>query len=216
MPQYRGTVQAGTWVRDEQAVVMADAMWSLARYAVFGGPKPSAKELELVNGPKLAKLSELDLKVPIEQAAKRVMAEFPWASCQTINDLNKKETQMVCKIEVDHPLIKEVHLAWPNGAAASIEAAAFAFTEPEPKGSAAPGAIQGCLDKALGAGQDVVTDHATGKSQHSWQLDRAGDKATIESYGLSLDAPDGRDLTVTPAWVGRFAAVVTALDACRP
>lgn len=213
-PQYRGTIQVSTWVRDDDAIPIINALWSLARYAAFGSPKPTADELTLVNGPPLTKLAGLDLTVPIEQAAKRVTAAFPWANCQTINDITRNKTQMVCKIEVDDALVREVALSWSHAAQASIEAAAFVFAKSDGGGSAKDG-ISACLDDALGPGQDVVIDHATGASERRYALGDAGDQAVIERYGLSLAAPDSHDVTVTPRWVTRFPAIVAALDGCE-
>jgi hypothetical protein len=213
MPQYRGKLDVMTWLPDERAKTMANALWALARYAVFGSPEPTAEELGLINGPPLKKLAELDVRVPIERAAKTTTAAFAYAVCQTINDLMTKKIQMVCKLDVDDALVKEVALAWSNSEGASIEAAAFVMHDPQ-GGASAPGALSGCLDAALSAGKDEVIDHATGASKRWWPIDKAGDKVSLESYGVSIAAPEQRDAKVVPAWVGRFAGIVKALDDC--
>lgn len=211
-PRIRGKLDVMTWLPDERAKVMADALWALARYAVFGSPEPTAAELASINGPPLKTVAGVDVRVPIEKAKDTVTAALAYASCQSMNDLMTKKSQMVCKVDVDDALVKEVALAWSNSANASIEAVAFVMHRPE-GGAAAPGTMGACLDAALGAGRDEVIDHATGAKKRTWPLE-AGNEVSLESYGVSVAAKDPRDAAVVPAWTSRFADIVKALDDC--
>jgi hypothetical protein len=208
MPQYRGSLQVMTWLPDARAKAMANALWSLAKFAAFGSPEPSNHELSLVNGPPLGRLTAFDIATPIEGAAKSFAAAFPYGGCETTRDLVTKKTQMTCKVDTNHPLFKEVALAWTNAENARVEAASFVLSDAERRAD-----VSACLDKELGRGQDLVVDHASGASQRTWRLDQ--DLATMESHALILKAAEQRDPTSAPAWAARFGAIVAALEACK-
>lgn len=215
MPQYRGTIHVATWIKDdEQAKAMADALWAVAQYAAYGKPKPKKKLLKLVNGPSLKQAAELDLDLPIEKATKGFTKAFPFGECNTIKDINKDKTQLVCKADVDHPLLEEAYVAWPNGEKARVEAATFKFSRRE-GGKDVPDTIGDCLDSALGKGEKIVLDHASGDGKRAWKLGKAGDQVLLDDFTVSIAPPDEHDPTKKPGWTKQYADVVKALDGCK-
>jgi hypothetical protein len=78
------------------------------------------------------------------------------------------------------------------------------------------GVAEGCLDAALGEGEDVVVDHASGASKKTWKLGEAGDAIVLDEHLLELRPPAERELTEVPKWTEHLPAVVKALADCKP
>ena len=214
-PRNGGSIQVATWEKDDaRAKALADAFWAAARYGIFGSPEPSAEELALVNGPTLATAAGLDPTVAIESASKAFQAQLPAGACQTQTNLTTSRNRMVCSAEVNHPLVSKIEFAWRNGAKALADCAALTLARTSRDDNSAASTLSACLDTALGPGQDVVVDHATGQSHRTWTLAPAGDAAVLDGYALRLDAPAGHDPVQAAGWSGRFREIVTAVDGC--
>jgi len=207
-------IQVDTWLRDERAIELADALWAAARYAAYGKPKPTKQQLRLINGPQLKDAAKLDVGVRIEKASKSFAKKFPHGACDSITNINTKKTQLVCKVEVDHPLLAELYVAWPNGEKASVEAVTFKLAKRK-GGANASNAVGKCLDGALGEGEKIVTDHASGAGKRAWKLGKAGDQVVLDDNTVSIAPPEKHEPTQKPGWTKHFADVVEALDGCK-
>ena len=190
---------------------LAEAMLAAVKHATLDGPVPTAAQLRSLNGPSLGDVARFDAAVPIEGASAAFARAFPDGKCGTIDDLLAKRTELVCTIDVDDPRIREVRLAWPSTAKAHLGSAALAWWTQTSKTSAYP---IGCLEQALGPGEQKVTDFASGSGQLVWKLGARGDTLTLDGGSLTFGARDGVAPGEIPDWVAHYAKVVDAVAAC--
>ncbi len=183
----------------------ANAYWAVALYLVYGKTRPTAEQLELVNGPKLASLAQLDLRMRAGAASDGGLAKLTSSTCSVTPF--KDEKLVSCAIDVDDPLVDKLTLKWFDSASdgASIESAAFAFHRPRASGTV-DSHVGACIDHAIADGRSP--------SKTRWQLDSAGDSVALYEHELVIKAPDDRTKDAPPPWAEYFPAIVKALATC--
>jgi len=192
---------------------LADALWAVARYGVFGQPKPSAAQLQRVKGPSLSKMREFDLAVPIESAASASQKLFTDSFCWRRTNPESKQEELNCAVDIAHPLFSEFSLTWPNSAAARPVGGFFVIADRGDDSAAAT--VSACLDRAFGPGKKQVRDHASGSGSRIWSLDTAGDRVALDRDTVHIESAAGHSPTKPASWSGAFAALVDALAACK-
>jgi hypothetical protein len=210
-PMYRARIQLMTWVAGERGIAAANAFFSALRYAALDGPELTPAELRIVAGTPLAEAARFDVLVPIDTGAKRFAEAFPTGECQTQTDLSTQRTELVCTVELAHPIFAEARYAWPSVTKAHLQRVTFLT----PKGAAPRSDPGGCLASALGGpGEKKVVDFASGQSQLSWRLGTRGDRVVFDGPTVEVLAPDGAKPEETPAWTTHYTKIVDALVKC--
>lgn len=211
-PLMSGSIQVSTWERDDaRARALANAFWSLARHAAYGGAEPSDAALALVNGPKLGEAAKLAPLPAIEGAAEGFRGVFAGGACATSTNLADGKTRLSCEVDVDHAFVRKLGIEWPNGAGTKPEAVRFTLAKAE-GAEVAPGAISACLDKALGPGEKLVVDHATGESKLCWKLPKGGGELSLDAYAIVLR---GAGEPAPPSWLDGLPELLSALAVCE-
>ncbi len=182
------------------------AFWAAARFAALDGPSPTAAQIELVNGPALRTVTRLDHALTVEQVAGEINRTFPAGRCST-------QAGVVCQVDVDHPIVKEVRWRWPNAVKGRVREATFSLRSPR-DAAKIERAIAGCLQSVLGSGEESVTDYVKGTRTWIWRIGERGDKATLAPGSLRLSEPDDAKPEAPAGWPDRFAEIVGALDRC--
>ncbi len=203
-------IEIMTWVDDDaRANEAADAGWAAARYLAYGGDRPPEEVLRRLRGPSLLELGALDVTAPVGKAIEAVHAVAPDAACHTVTDMMTKATQLQCTVDVAHPLIDKVTLAWPNESDATIARAILKYESGE--GISLSGTVTKCLDTSLGSGEKEVTDHATGDGFVTYPLGEAGDRVEVHEYVLNISGPDEGPAS----WPAELDRLMKAIDGCR-
>jgi len=205
-----------TWIRDKpEAQRRANAMLAIARYGLFEGEQPDASVLRLVRGQSLAAAGEIDVSVPVERAAAAVQKVFPTAGCDTVTDMMTKQTGLRCKVQVDHPFIRDVYFGWPNEAKGKIRYVQIVIDGTK-KLKSLQDPASACLTPLLGAGETVVTDHAKGTGHLRFELGPAGDHVRVDPAVVRIGGDPERAADAPATWTQRLPAIAKALSDCEP
>ncbi len=188
------------------------AMWAVGRAALLEGDAPTAAELALVNGPKLSDVAALDTNVTVEQVVDEVQKKLPAAWC-------RMQAGLMCVVDIDDALVSDVHLTWPNALRARLQQLRLKL--PRSADAAAARAIAGCLEPALGAGEEKVVDYVRGTRTFTWSVS-GGDKKkklidtiVLGNGYLTVDADASTPADQGAAWTAKMPALFAALQTCR-
>ena len=182
------------------------AFWAAARFAVLDGPSLTPAQVEMVNGPALRAVLRLDRALTVEQVTGKINDVFPAGRCFS-------QTGVICQVDVDHPLVREVLWRWPNAVKGRLREATLALRA-HADAVKTQRAVAGCLQPILGAGDESVTDYVKGTRTWTWNIGKQGDQATLTAATLRLSEPEDAKPDAPATWPERFAGVIDALDRC--
>ncbi|MDC0746409.1 hypothetical protein [Polyangium mundeleinium] len=182
-----------------QAKVQLVAVWKLVLHAVFGaGSGPTVEEARWIGAPHpFAALETIDLTTTVDKAAATLTQKFPGASLSTFIDLS-------VTVSVDHPLLRNAELSYPNEKGGTLRTAAMRGTKAFPERREA---LVACLEGKLGKAKVEDRDYLAKKRDYEFALGkmwlRIGEnEARVHWLPGRLSAPD-------------WKRIVGALSACR-
>ncbi|MDI1449349.1 hypothetical protein [Polyangium sp. 6x1] len=170
-----------------QAKTQLVAAWKLVLHAVFGaGSGPTPEEARWIGAPHpFAALETIDLATTVDKAAATLTQKFPGAALSTFIELG-------VTVSVDHPLLRDAELSYPNEKGGTLRTAALHGTKAFPERREA---LVGCLEGKLGKAKAQDRDYLNKKRDYEFTVGKIwldiGEKdARVHWFPGRLNAPD--------------------------
>ncbi len=197
-----------------------NALFAIGRAAALDGPAPTPADLELVNGVTLERVGDVDPAVPIEKAVDFFQKKYSAGWC-------RMQGGLFCVVDPDDKLVDSVHFTWPIGVRSRVGQVKVELIR-EKTTAESLRAIAGCLEPALGPGEEKVIDYVHGTRHWKWKVVEESrsrsrspspapeaDEILLDGPMLLITSADGRPLDQPSPWHGKLRALFSALATCR-